>query len=101
MIIKVLWGIWFFRNKKVWEGKSVTPQLTVDWSSKFFADWRVARLARLKVKAPNTVPVINKQTRWMPPAEGCVKLNVDASIYMGSDSFSTGMVLRNHLGEFC
>lgn len=38
----VLWGIWFFRNKKVWENKVVTPKFAMDWSFKQLVDWREA-----------------------------------------------------------
>lgn len=54
----------------------------------------------MQVKNLNTVSVINHQTRWLPPEEGCLKLNVDAAVPNGSNSFSVGLVLRNHLGEF-
>lgn len=34
MISRVLWGIWLFRNKKVWEQKVINSVTTMDWSSK-------------------------------------------------------------------
>lgn len=30
IIVKVLWGVWFWRNKKVWEGKCVSPATAMD-----------------------------------------------------------------------
>lgn len=52
LIARVLWGIWFFINKKVWEGTSVTPQLAMDWSNKFLMtgslqSWSECRLRTL------------------------------------------------------
>lgn len=38
----VLWGIWSWRNKKVWEGKVVSQTLAVDGSTKIVRDWRQA-----------------------------------------------------------
>lgn len=38
----VLWAIWFWHNKKVWEDKVVSPALAVDWSLKMVMDWRKA-----------------------------------------------------------
>lgn len=32
--------------------------------------------------------------RWKPPEMGCVKLNVDASVFAGCEYFSFGIVLR-------
>lgn len=33
-IATVLWGIWFARNQKVWEGKNITPAMAMDISRK-------------------------------------------------------------------
>lgn len=38
-IAMVLWEICFFRNKRVWETKIVTPDFVVDWSSKQLSEW--------------------------------------------------------------
>lgn len=43
LIARVLWGIWFFRNKKVWENKTVNDMVAMEWSAKYFADWRMAK----------------------------------------------------------
>ncbi|KAL8120352.1 hypothetical protein AgCh_017507 [Apium graveolens] len=37
---------------------------------------------------------------WMPPMEGNLKLNVDASVIQGSTSFRVSMVLRDFRGHF-
>ena len=37
---------------------------------------------------------------WKPPDAGCFKLNVDASFHAGANTFSVGLVLRNHEGMF-
>ncbi|XP_074323447.1 uncharacterized protein LOC141660365 [Apium graveolens] len=36
----------------------------------------------------------------MAPAAGEYKVNVDSSWFQGAESFSIGMVMRNHLGNF-
>lgn len=37
---------------------------------------------------------------WSKPEEGCLKVNVDVSVFQGAETFSIGMVLRNHTGMF-
>ncbi|XP_074351779.1 uncharacterized protein LOC141690922 [Apium graveolens] len=99
-IARVLWGIWFFRNKKVWENKSVNHNVAMDWSSNSLLEWRNAkkkRSAMQVVSIPRTEHVIQK---WLPPPTGSVKLNVDASISVGANDFSTGMLIRDHEGNF-
>lgn len=51
-----------------------------------------------------TVNVQSYQTtvnHWVAPAAGGFKVNVDASVYEGTSSFTVGMILRDHLGGFC
>lgn len=38
----VLWGIWFVKNQKVWESKSITPTERMDISFKQLKDWQEA-----------------------------------------------------------
>lgn len=33
-IATVVWGVWWARNKQVWEGKIMTPEIAMTWSSK-------------------------------------------------------------------
>lgn len=47
LIAKVLWDIWFFRNKKVRENKVVNYVVVVDWNTKAFADWKEAKQRRM------------------------------------------------------
>lgn len=48
----VLWGIWFVRNKKVWEVKAAAAADTsMEWSKRMMADWQV-----VKAKKTSTVP---------------------------------------------
>ena len=41
-IATVLSGIWFARNKKVWENKSITPSISMELSSKLVQEWEEA-----------------------------------------------------------
>ncbi|XP_074356198.1 uncharacterized protein LOC141695888 [Apium graveolens] len=50
------------------------------------------------MRGPRTIQEI---AQWIPPKPGAIKINVDASVIPGMDSFSVRMVLRNGRGEFC
>lgn len=39
-------------------------------------------------------------TKWQYPAPVSLKLNVDASVVEDQNSFSLGMVIRNHQGDY-
>lgn len=97
-ISMVLWGIWNWRNRKVWDNKSVTGAFAMDESFKTLTTWREAR----KI-VKSTVPVSQRTeecSKWRPPEQGGFKINVDASVMPGVNSFSIGMVLRGHDGVF-
>lgn len=100
LITKVLWGIWFFRNKKIWENKVVSHVIVMDWSSKFFSDQKQAKAQRNNLQKSNVEHVVCHSHRWVPPPSGWLKLNVDAAVRSGSDNFSIGMVFRDHLRAF-
>ncbi|XP_074356116.1 uncharacterized protein LOC141695803 [Apium graveolens] len=99
-IARVLWGIWFVRNKKVWENKAVTPGTAMDMSAKLFLDWKHAVSIRKVTQTNVNSSVVVPQMSWSPPEIGCFKLNTDASFRSDSASFSIGLVLRDHLGSF-
>lgn len=42
-IAKILWGIWFARNKKVWDGNIISPSIAMEISTKTVSDWRAAQ----------------------------------------------------------
>lgn len=95
LISKVLWGIWFFRNKKVWENKVVTHVIAMDWSFRFFKDWELAKTSRATRRSTNIPAVASHRQNWIPPTTDTLKLNVDASVTSGFDSFSIGPVIRD------
>ena len=102
-ICVVLWGIWYWRNKKVWDGKLVTSKFAMDSSFRLHAEWVQARKKAdaASVDGREEMRIADKPcTRWIPPATGTLKLNVDASVFPGANQFNIGMVLRNHAGEF-
>ncbi|KAL8095122.1 hypothetical protein AgCh_036543 [Apium graveolens] len=38
-ICVILWGVWFWRNKRLWEGKVVTPAYAMESSLKMYSEW--------------------------------------------------------------
>lgn len=96
----VLRGIWFGRNKKVWDNKFVGSSLAVDWSNKVVMDWRSAMASKNLQTNRGDRGVKEVVHRWKPPEEGNFKVNVDTSVCMEAGFCSIGMVLRDHTGLF-
>ena len=95
-ICVVLWGIWHWRNKKVWDGKIVTPSFAMDSSFNMLSEWTHAR-KKQENNNQGSVEDSNAsrkaRSKWQLPAAGVLKMNVDASVYPGTNAFSVGMVL--------
>lgn len=100
LIAQVLWGIWFFRNGKVWDNKVVTAAVAMEWSAKSIADWREAKDKRAKMLGSISTTNVLERVKWKKPQFGGFKLNVDAAIKLGDSFFSVGLVLRDHSGNF-
>lgn len=99
-IATVLWAIWFARNQKIFEGKQLTPDSVMQWSSKQISEWQVAQKKRRCNTLRHSSELNNVEMRWCPPAAGELKVNVDASVHTGQYHFSVGMVVRDHMGQY-
>lgn len=58
------------------------------------------KLRRTTMHASTLQSKDQKTQKWIPPAEGSFKLNVDVSIRTGADEFSTSILIRDHEGTY-
>ena len=96
----MLWGIWFARNKKVWEGKILSSAVAMEISTKVVGEWQEVNKRKAMLNNMLTKPPDNNIIQWIPPPAGCFKIYVDASVYVSDTSFALGMVLRDDNGKF-
>lgn len=99
-IVIVLLGIWSFRNNKVWEGKTVSAEAVLEWSSKCTIEWQMARAKGTSTGIEAVTMTRVNDHKWQAPSKGNFKVNVDASVGIDSSSFSVGMILRDYKGVF-
>ena len=99
-VASVIWGVWWARNKCVWDGQKMSPAIAMHWSSKQITNWRQAQDKRKAARNQLERDRNAYTTRWSVPNHGELKLNVDASVLDGANFFSVGMVLRDHHGTF-
>lgn len=74
--------------------------MEMDWSWKIVSEWRQVakeKRGRNKMENPNS---IMQMAKWSPPAEGYLKINVDAAVQREIEVASIGMVIRDHKGTF-
>lgn len=96
----VLSGIWFARNKKVWEGKLIQAAITMDLSSKQVQEWQEAIKRSSSVNRGQNESGSNEQIRWKCLDVGWLKVNVDASVVQGANMYTLGLVIQNDSGQF-
>lgn len=98
-IASVLWGIWFARNKRIFEGRIMSAACAVHWSYMQVKEWQAAN-QRNNVASSNDEQCTRSDQKWKPPAVDQLKINVDASVIEGQNSYAVGIVLRNSQGQF-
>ncbi|XP_074377163.1 uncharacterized protein LOC141718682 [Apium graveolens] len=99
-IVTIMLGIWFWRNKKVWEDKTITADLAMEMSFRYVVEWRKARKVSKRQTTRTETETAKISKKWCPPPQDYLKLNVDASFFPQADAFSVGMVIRSHNGDF-
>ncbi|KAK1384784.1 hypothetical protein POM88_022519 [Heracleum sosnowskyi] len=72
----------------------------MEWSLKYFLDWKTARTSRAMPSNINIQACQPTSRRWKPLKTGTYKLNTDAAFKTEATSFSIGLVLHDHLGSF-
>lgn len=80
-IATILWGIWFWRNKKVWEDKTITADLAMEMSFRSVVEWRKARKVSKRQITRTETETAKISKKWCPPPQDYLKLNVDASFF--------------------
>ncbi|KAL8145567.1 hypothetical protein AgCh_003647 [Apium graveolens] len=60
--------------------------------------WKGAKHTQYKPTLKKELDTQASTNKWSPLSAGQLKVNVDASVFSEADSFSIGMVLRNHHG---
>lgn len=78
----------------------LTPTIVMQWSSSQITQWQEVRKKQARHGWSKVQQCRTGDVRWMALAENRVKVNVDASLVPEAHSFSLGMVIRNHHGEF-
>ncbi|KAL8148945.1 hypothetical protein AgCh_006084 [Apium graveolens] len=99
-ICVVLWGVWHWRNKKVWDAKSVSSAFAMDSSFSIQREWLEAKGIQVVVSSHTSRVKHQEVHKWKCPDPGTIKINMDASIFQNAQLFTVGMVMRNYLGEF-
>lgn len=84
----------------MWENKVLSPEVAMQWSIKQVSQWREVQSLKTGRSNLRTQGQALEAGRWKAPEVNKLKVNVDASVVPGSNSYSVGMILRDHMGGF-
>ena len=79
VLVVTLWAIWRARRKAIYEDVFQSPQATNQFIKAYLRDLQV-------IQEPGPVrrqQTAARPTRWLPPMDGCTKINVDAAVARG------------------
>ena len=99
-LVVTLWAIWHARRKAIHENIFQSPLSTHSFIERFIADLETA-MPTVERKgdagagcAPAAAP------KWIPPPQGLMKVNVDATLSKNSDIVAMAAVARDGAGAF-
>lgn len=87
------WQIWSARNDLMFNKVYVTPELCFKRPADMLMEYRKANSSQ-SLESSN-----RDKARWIPPAAGFLKINVDAAVSSKDDKIGFGLVARNSAGE--
>ncbi|GLU09744.1 hypothetical protein SLE2022_265880 [Rubroshorea leprosula] len=84
------------RNDAQWNSRRIQPQQIIEGAMKYLGEHKRAQESLGRGSA---VVQWHSETRWHPPDEGTIKINVDGAIAEQRQVFSMGAVARDHHGN--
>ncbi|GLT48817.1 hypothetical protein SLA2020_224160 [Shorea laevis] len=88
------WKIWTARNDLLWNGKAVNPQLIIGQSLHFLDEHK-----RVTILKGGATPTRSRtSSRWTPPLDDAVKINVDGALSLQQRTSGIGAVARDSSG---
>jgi hypothetical protein len=87
------WAVWAERNARDHGESTRLIAQSVKWTTDITRDLAESKSVRVK-----TIVHPKRRPKWTLPAEGVIKINVDASFDLNKGEGSSGLVARNHEG---
>lgn len=91
--VVLCWKIWEIRNQQLHGAETNSTTDIVKWCSSYLLEYKQAQALFAKPN-PTTGPSL-----WSPPVFDFIKINVDAAIPEGIDSYRVSGVAHNHEGR--
>ncbi|KAE8783266.1 non-ltr retroelement reverse transcriptase [Hordeum vulgare] len=97
VLIVVFWHIWDARNK-FREGEGMLHPNALATKIRAYIDMIMVHL--YKPSTSHSRESTASSLRWIPPPEGTLMINVDATLFETTKRMGVGIVVRDHTGSF-
>ncbi|GKV42573.1 hypothetical protein SLEP1_g49956 [Rubroshorea leprosula] len=96
LLCTLSWRIWGSRNDAHWNGRRAHPQQIIEGGMNYLMDYQRAQKS---MERGSRAVQMHSETKWKPPDERTVKINVDGAIAEQHRVFGVGAMARDHCGE--
>lgn len=96
MVGLICWGLWYRRNKWVWDRVNQSVFGVKSLACNLLATWKKARTEVSNVRSQQHIG----DRVWSKPPPGWLKITVDAACKQGSSFVGVGCVIRDDQGRF-
>ncbi|XP_027157659.1 uncharacterized protein LOC113759290 [Coffea eugenioides] len=98
LTVNILWQIWKSRNQVQFDDRSNCPGRTASKAVQEWAEYTDVRkgVANAEERKKEQVAGVSS---WLPPPQGCIKLNTDAALVLKDRRIGWGVVARKEDGE--
>ncbi|KAE8801264.1 hypothetical protein D1007_23159 [Hordeum vulgare] len=95
-VLTTLWAIWWARRRAIHEQEFQSPLSTHQFIQRYLSEVRGLPAKNHQHGRPARTP----RPRWIPPATGETKINMDGTVAKSSNTGAVGVICRNDQGGF-
>ncbi|KAM6555534.1 hypothetical protein CsatB_002553 [Cannabis sativa] len=94
LMCALCWAIWDGRNEMVWKKKETGVDSIVVSAKGYLDHWTSAQNSLIETSWTGLQSGDGAEL-WCPPTENSIKINVDAAMFNGGNSYGIGLVARD------
>ncbi|XP_015387369.1 uncharacterized protein LOC107177677 [Citrus sinensis] len=98
LLVVVFWAIWHVKNNFLFESKKVDPLISLVKAKAVLESYK--RIKSLSESHLHNSLVQKQQHQWIPPPQGWLKINVDATRNREKKSAGLRVIARDSTGKF-
>lgn len=99
-VLLEVWSVVLEKQKGIEGKRGICREVAMDGVFNQVREWKKAKESAKGVQKCTNRTSCSQIAKWQKPDEGSLECNVDASYDKEAQTCTTGMVIRNYMGEF-